>query len=184
VVSLEISCLRLANELIRLNQLSPVSLLNVMLAPKPNLETDPANSEPGACIRIRESEFKAKNPELLLLEAIDQELIDLLGRRAKEAIYDHLERKCYMARDEIPQRLSEFSEIFHANFGKAGTTIERTIVRRFYSKLEKRFIDYPGYGLVDYVEKASSQPAQRSVGFPITTTTVTTYIYPGQASQT
>ncbi len=88
-----------------------------------------------------------------------------------------------MARDEMPQKLGEFCDILQANFGKAGTTIERTIAKRFYSKLEKRFIDYPGYGLVDYVEKASSQPPQRTVGFPITTTTVTTYIFTGQTSQ-
>ncbi|MGP8068700.1 MAG: hypothetical protein ACLP5V_02285, partial [Candidatus Bathyarchaeia archaeon] len=112
---------------------------------------------------MKSSELKAKNPETLLLESIDQALVDLLGRRAREAIYDHLERKCYMARDEIPQRLGEFCDILHGNFGKAGTTIERTIVRRFYSRMEKKFIDYPGYGLVDYVEKARSQSSQYPV---------------------
>src|SRR5208282_2433044 len=101
-----------------------------MLDPKPNAETEPANPGPGACINMKSSELKAKNPETLLLEAIDQALVDLLGRRAREVIYDYLERKCYMARDEIPQRLAEFCDILHANFGKAGTTIERTIVRR------------------------------------------------------
>lgn len=154
-----------------------------MSEPKPNVETQPANNESGACIRINTSEIKAKDPELLLLEAIDQALGDLLGRRAREAIYDHLERKCYMAREEMPQRLGEFCDILRDNFGKAGTTIERTIAKRFYSRLEKRFIDYPGYGLVDYVEKASSQPSQRTIGLPITTTTVTTYVFPGQVGQ-
>jgi hypothetical protein len=154
-----------------------------MLDPKPNVETDPANTEPGACIRIKRPDFNAKNRELLLLEAIDQALVDLLGRRAREAIYDHLERKCYMARDEVPQRLDEFCDILHVNFGKGGTTIERTIAKRFYSKLEKKFIDYPGYGLVDYVEKASSQTGQPTLGLPITTTTVTTHIFSGQTGQ-
>jgi hypothetical protein len=102
-----------------------------MLGPKPNVETEPANTELGACFRLKGSEFKAKNPKLL--EAIDQALVDLLGRHVREAIYDHLERKCYRARDEIPQRLGEFCDILHANFGKAGTTIERTIVKCFYS---------------------------------------------------
>jgi GTP-binding protein EngB required for normal cell division len=49
------------------------------------------------------------------------------------------------------------SVILFTYFGKAGTTIERTIAKRYYSRLEKKFIDYPGYGLVDYVEKASSK---------------------------
>jgi hypothetical protein len=107
----------------------------------------------------------------LLLEAIDETLADLLGRRARDAIYDHLERKCYMSRDELPKRLGEFCSVLEANFGKAGRTIERTIAKRFYSKLEKKFTDYPEYTLVDYVEKTTPRP---STGIPLTNTTVTT----------
>ncbi len=156
-----------------------------MLDTERDLETEPANAESGACIRINASEIKSKDIEHMLLESIDQTLADLLGRRAREAIYDHLARKCYMAREEMPQKLSEFCQILQDNFGKGGTTIERAIAKRFYSRLEKRFIDYPGYGLVDYVEKACSQPSQSqpTLGFPITTTTVTTYVFSGQTSQ-
>jgi hypothetical protein len=157
--------------------------LNPMPDPKPKAEAEPANADARGRIHINGSESKAKDPELLLLEAIDQALGDLLGRRAREAIYDHLERKCYMAREEMPQRLGEFCDILHVNFGKGGSTIERTIAKRFYSKLEKKFIDYPGYGLVDYVEKASFESGQRTVGLPITTTTVTTHIFSGQTGQ-
>jgi hypothetical protein len=154
-----------------------------MSEPKLNLKTEPANPEDGACLRIDGSELKAKNSELLLLEAIDQALVDLLGRRARESIYDHLERKCYMARDEVPQRLGEFCDVLHANFGKAGRTIERTIAKRFYSKMERKFVDYPGYGLADYVERVSSHPSQLTIDVPITTTTVTMYVFPGQTGQ-
>jgi hypothetical protein len=38
--------------------------------------------------------------------------------------------------------------------------------------------------LVDYVEKASSKPAQPTVDVPITTTTVNTYTFTGQPNQT
>lgn len=150
-----------------------------MLDPEPDLEAD---AESGAGIRMNASAINSKKTELMLLEAIDQTLADLLGRRAREAIYDHFERKCYMAREEVPQRLGEFCNILQANFGRAGTTIERAIAKRFYSRLEKRFIDYPGYGLVDYVEKVSSQPSHHVMGFPITTTTVT-YVFPGETRQ-
>jgi len=151
-----------------------------MLDPKPDAEREKENPEPGVCLRVSGSDFESKKRELLLLESIDQGLVDLLGRRARDAIYDHLERKCYMAREEIPQRLGEFCNVLHVNFGKAGTTIERTIAKRYYSRLEKKFIDYPGYGLVDYVEKASSKPSQPAVDVPITTTTVTTFTLTGQ----
>jgi len=58
-----------------------------------------ANPEPSVCLRVNGSDFESKKHELLLLESIDQGLVDLLGRRARDAIYDHLERKCYMARE-------------------------------------------------------------------------------------
>jgi hypothetical protein len=114
-----------------------------------------------------------RTPEVILVECIDQVLVDLLGHRAREAIYDHLERRYYMSRDEIPRRLVEFCSVLDINFGKGGHTIERTIARRFYSKLEKKFTDYPGYTLLDYVEQAT-QSRNGMVDLPITTTTVTT----------
>jgi GTP-binding protein EngB required for normal cell division len=76
--------------------------------------------------------------------------------------------------------LSEFCNALHFNFGKAGTTIETTIAKRYYSRLEKKFTDYPGYGLVDYVEKASSKQAQPTVDVQIMTTTVTMFTFTGQ----
>lgn len=100
----------------------------------------------------------------------------MLGRRAREAIYDHLERKCYMARDEMPQRLGELCNVLETNFGKGGKTIERTIARRYYSKLEKKFTDYPGYTLVDYVEKGTLNASPVSIDLSFTTTTVKTSV--------
>ena len=70
-----------------------------MLDPTPDAEREKANPGPSVCLRVSGSDFESKKRELLLLESIDQGLIDLLGRRARDAIYDHLERKCYMARE-------------------------------------------------------------------------------------
>jgi len=128
-----------------------------------------ANILPGA------SELSTKGTDLLLVESIDQGLCDLLGRRARETIYDYLERRCYMSRDEIPGRLEEFCGILQANFGKGGLTIQKTIAKRFYSRLEKRFIDYPGYTLADYVKNVTKPANASALDLPITTTTITTY---------
>ena len=114
-------------------------------------------------------------PEIALLESIDQVLVDLLGRRAREAIYDHLERRYYMSRDEIPRRLVEFCSVLDINFGKGGHTIQRAIARRFYSKLERKFTDYPGYTLLDYVDHAT-QPRNHMVNPQIATKTFTTAV--------
>jgi len=128
---------------------------------------------------LKESEL-AKKPEPLLLEAIDQTLADLLGRRARNAIYDHLERKCYMSRDEMPQRLGEFCDLLDANFGKGGKTIQRTIAKRFYSKLNRSFQEHPECTLIDYVEMINSHPPS---GVPLTTASVTTRVYSGTTEQ-
>jgi len=155
------------------------------MGPESDLDSLRDMEPPVVRIPTRYPELGAKGSDLLLVESIDQALSDLLGRRAKEAIYDYLERRCYMSRDEIPGRLAEFCRILQANFGKGGLTIQRTIARRFYSKLGKSFIDYPGYTLVDYVERATNPTSIRvaALDVPMTTTSVTTHVFSGSGSQ-
>jgi len=93
----------------------------------------------------------------LLLESIDEALTDLLGRRAREAVYDYLERNCLVARNELPTRLEAFLTLLDDTFGKGSKTIGRVVARRLYSKLEWEFIEVPGYELVDYVEAVKAR---------------------------
>src|SRR3989337_4273345 len=87
----------------------------------------------------------------LLLESIDEALTDLLGRRAREAVYDYLERNCLVARNELPTRLEAFLTLLDDTFGKGSKTIGRVVARRLYSKLEREFIEVAGDELVGYV---------------------------------
>jgi hypothetical protein len=89
----------------------------------------------------------------LLLQSIDEVLSDLLGRRAREAIYDHLERNYSLARSDLPKHVSKFLELLEATFGKGGRTIWKLIARRMYEKLEWNFYDNPGYEFIDYLEE-------------------------------
>jgi len=139
----------------------------------PRSDLASARDEPVVSIRVKGTEVN--KPDLILTESIDQTLGDLLGSRAKEAVYDHLERRCYMARDEIPRRIVEFCGVLETNFGKGGRTIERMIAKRFYGKLDKAFVEQPGYTLADYVESVT-RVSNHSMNIPITTTTVTTYV--------
>ena len=93
----------------------------------------------------------------LLLEAIDEALTDLLGKKAREAVYDYLERNCLVARNELPTRLEAFLTLLDDTFGKGSKTIGRVVARRLYSKLEWEFIEVPGYELVDYVEAVKAR---------------------------
>jgi len=90
----------------------------------------------------------------LLLESIDEALTDLLGRRAREAIYDHLERDHRVARNELPDQIETFVELLQETFGRGGKTIGKVVARRLFSKLDWEFNEIPGYDLGEYVETA------------------------------
>jgi hypothetical protein len=66
----------------------------------------------------------------LLLESIDEALTDLLGGRAREAVYDHLERNCLVARNELSSKLGTFLTLLDDTFGKGGKTIGKVVARK------------------------------------------------------
>jgi hypothetical protein len=95
--------------------------------------------------------------ETLLLESIDEALTDLLGRRAREAVYDYLERNCLLARNEIPQRLDDFARLLEDTFGKGHKTIGKVIAKKLYGKLGWTFVEIPNYELIDYLSTVKSR---------------------------
>jgi hypothetical protein len=95
----------------------------------------------------------AESLDGLLLESLDEVLADLLGRRSREAIYDHLERDQSLARTDIPQHMTLFLQLLEETFGKGARTIWKAVVKRIYQKLEWKFYDNPGYEFIDYMEE-------------------------------
>lgn len=89
----------------------------------------------------------------LLLGCIDEVLTDLLGRKVREAVYDHLARKCSLTKEQIPRHLNEFSEFLVKTFGKGGATLERRITARLYDTLGLEFADIPTLSLNEHVAK-------------------------------
>ena len=73
----------------------------------------------------------------LLLEAVDQALGELLGRRCVEQIYDHLAVRYGYGREDIPQNISYFYEFLESVLSPTATkAVGRMIVRRLCSKLD------------------------------------------------
>jgi hypothetical protein len=103
------------------------------------------------------------NPSEALVDSISTALTELLGTRAKEAIYDQLARELSLAREEIPTHLDEFREVLKTNFGAAGALIERCIARRLYETLGWKFLDVTGFGLNEHFEfvKGIAERAQK-----------------------
>ena len=77
-----------------------------------------------------------KDIDRLLIESLDEVLDDLLGKRVRDAFYDHLERNYYIGREDVPKRLGDLILILERQFGKSGKTIERAIAKRLCAKLD------------------------------------------------
>ena len=102
--------------------------------------------------REPELDITAGSLEDLLLQCIDEVLVDLLGTKAREAVYDHLERNHGLSRRDISRHMNKFLELLEETFGKGGKTIEKAIIKRLYRKLEWDFYDNPGYEFMDYLD--------------------------------
>jgi hypothetical protein len=88
----------------------------------------------------------------LLSDSIDEALTDLVGTRAREAIYDCVERNHSIARIEIPNHLEELFSLFEHHFGPASAqVIGRVIAKKAYSKLDWEFRPIPKFEFNDYM---------------------------------
>ena len=87
--------------------------------------------------------------------AIDDTIVEVLGRAVLDALYDVLETKYAITRDELPYRTETLYEILETTFGVHGAkTIGTHIAQKFYTKLGLMFHAHDGYSLLDYVEDA------------------------------
>ena len=101
----------------------------------------------------------------LLSDSIDEALTDLLGSRAREAIYDYMERNYSVARNEIPERLDDLFKLFEGYFGvKSKNVIGRVIARNVYSKLDWEFESIPNFEFGDYLEIIRTRVAKEALG--------------------
>jgi hypothetical protein len=88
---------------------------------------------------------------------MDQVLDELLGRKAKEAIYDYLERNYLVARDDVPKNIDKFLLLTDQLFGKGSKTIARCIMKRLWEQLGWKFTDVSGFEFSDYLEAARAR---------------------------
>lgn len=73
--------------------------------------------------------------EQILLEAID-EALSSLGEGVKKSIYFHVENSFNIKRQEIPQRLADFSEALERIFGPGARHLEISFMKSLHAKIE------------------------------------------------
>jgi hypothetical protein len=106
---------------------------------------------------------KTKTVDTLLAESIDEVLQDLIGNKAKEAVFDYLERNYSLAREDIPSNVGRFLLVSEETFGKGTKAISRCIAKRLWEKLGWKFETISGLELPDYLEVAKVRIARELV---------------------
>ena len=91
----------------------------------------------------------------LLLEAVDDALASL-GDSAKQAIYFHLESKFKIARNEIPQRLEDFTEGLNKIFGMGAKFLEILIMKQLHERIGNslEWVESKEFVFIEYVTTA------------------------------
>jgi len=109
---------------------------------------------------------KSKDFDKLLLGSIDDAL-GSLGESAKQSVYIHIERNCRIARNEIPENLSQFQEGLEKIFGMGARLLEILIMKNLYSKIghsfdmdknqQLEFIKYVNAAKLSFLKECRSQ---------------------------
>lgn len=101
---------------------------------------------------------KKKNFDQILLDSIDEALC-ILSESVKTSIYFHLWDKFEIKKQEIPNKLDEFSDALESIFGIGARQLEILFMKSLYSKISLEFKSPNDFKLVipdlTFVEYAS-----------------------------
>jgi hypothetical protein len=93
-----------------------------------------------------------QNPsfETTIQEAID-ETLSTLGENSKKTIYQHLENKYKIAKNEIPSKIEAFADALEQSFGVGAKLIEMNIIKALHEK-NQDFMFFPKKGDIEFTE--------------------------------
>ena len=107
--------------------------------------------------RLEPDEFRT-----LLLESIEDTIRGVLGELPLQAVYDSLEKKNQIKRDDIPQRMEDFQNALTRLLGVAAPVMIRMMTRNLYSKFEIPRNQEAGYDLKKHAEICRQIRVERS----------------------
>jgi len=88
-----------------------------------------------------------------LLSAVDETVKQVFLEAGAEVIYDFLENKFYVNREEIATNPEDFSAGLERLLGSAAQMIEKLILESLYSKLQLKFEEKKSYEFPDYIKE-------------------------------
>jgi hypothetical protein len=100
--------------------------------------------------QMQKSEF-----DQVLVRSVDGALEDVLGAGFREAFYRYLEQSFQTTRTTLPSRIDSFLSALSMCLGPtASLVMGRAIAKKLYAELGLRFMQKPGYSLLNYVTDA------------------------------
>lgn len=127
------------------------------------IPAEEAQSDNRAPTQTSERILDRKTLDDLVSNSIDQVLGDVLGRKAKEAIYDYMERNYSTAREDLPKKIQNFITLMEEVCGTGSRTITRCILRRVWQQLGWEFAPMPGFEFQDYLDLARARISRELV---------------------
>ena len=89
----------------------------------------------------------------LLLDSVDEALADVFSAEFREMFYRYLEVRFCIMKATLPSRVDDLASVLSTTFGPTGSLVlERAIAKRLYSRVGIRFIEKPGWTLVEYFD--------------------------------
>ncbi|MDD1766005.1 MAG: hypothetical protein LUO84_06105 [Methanomassiliicoccales archaeon] len=90
-----------------------------------------------------------------MLEAVDYGLM-VLGEIVRQAIWEQIENRHALKREETPERLEAFHTALGSVLGVGAETVEKLIAKNLYQRLGLNFTPHPEWTLIEYVDHAKT----------------------------
>ena len=88
----------------------------------------------------------------LLLQTIDENLKQIFQETATHIIYQFLENKYSLKREEIPEKMETFMEGLQEFFRSGSRMIEQSILKELHMKLGLKYKSRRDYRFMDYID--------------------------------
>ena len=78
---------------------------------------------------------RSRSLDDLVLKLIDETLVECVGLRTKQMLFDYVERNCSLSRSEIGSNPAKFFALLEEVIGEASRVMERAVVRKLYKEV-------------------------------------------------
>lgn len=104
----------------------------------------------------------AEKLDELLLDVIDETLKCVFKEAGADVIYNYIENKCHLKREEIAEKTEVFSAGLERMLGSGAPVIEKLVLKNLYRKLGLKFKEKKDYEFSDYVKELRKSAAVKA----------------------